>query len=411
MVLDDLKAANDRLFEWGPEACADGDSIKALLVEQARLGAYVAGALAAFDASGRWSESGARSTSAWLKATAGLSGKDASTQTRRGRSLRHLPRTASAWAKGEITGAHVDLMISLSSPVTEAALARDEEVLVEAARTLTHAQFVQATGYWSQRADPDGSDKSAEERRNRRDAYLVQSVDGMWFGKLTFDPISGSIVGNELHRLEQLLFEAEWSEVRARLGREPRLADLTRTPGQRRADAMVVMASRSATMPQGGQKPRPLFTVLTQYETMHDTLSELENGTVVPPSSLLPWLVHADIERAECRGDGTIAMGHRSTTVTLRVQDFEEAVSRPATRPECPETDRFFTRATRRAIEVRDRRCTHPGCDRQASRCQIDHIQPYSEGGRTTQQNGRVLCGPHNRMRVHNDKRPPPKRE
>ena len=61
---------------------------------------------------------------------------------------------------------------------------------------------------------------------------------------------------------------------------------------------------------------------------------------------------------------------------------------------------RFFTGALRRAIEVRDRQCTHPsGCDVPAEECEIDHIQPYSRGGLTTQANGRCRCSVHNRQR------------
>ncbi|MDA8148855.1 MAG: HNH endonuclease signature motif containing protein, partial [Actinomycetota bacterium] len=52
-----------------------------------------------------------------------------------------------------------------------------------------------------------------------------------------------------------------------------------------------------------------------------------------------------------------------------------------------------------RAIEVRDRTCSHPTCEVPAERCQVDHILPWSAGGATTQENGRLLCGFHNRLR------------
>jgi HNH endonuclease len=99
---------------------------------------------------------------------------------------------------------------------------------------------------------------------------------------------------------------------------------------------------------------------------------------VVTPGSLLPWLEEADIERA---------------------------VFTPSRRIECSETSRLFTGATRRAIELRDRECQHPYCDVPAERCQADHIIEYSKGGLTTQENGRLLCGHHNRQ---GDQRPPP---
>jgi 5-methylcytosine-specific restriction endonuclease McrA len=35
----------------------------------------------------------------------------------------------------------------------------------------------------------------------------------------------------------------------------------------------------------------------------------------------------------------------------------------------------------------------------------MDHVVPHSQGGLTTQENGQVLCGYHNRLRYE---RPPP---
>jgi hypothetical protein len=78
---------------------------------------------------------------------------------------------------------------------------------------------------------------------------------------------------------------------------------------------------------------------------------------------------------------------------------FERIVFAPGKRVECSVTARFFTGATRRAIEIRDQHCTHPFCEVPAARCQIDHIIPYAQGGETTQGNGQLQCGFHNRQR------------
>jgi 5-methylcytosine-specific restriction endonuclease McrA len=60
---------------------------------------------------------------------------------------------------------------------------------------------------------------------------------------------------------------------------------------------------------------------------------------------------------------------------------------------------RRFTGALRRAIEVRDRHCAHPsGCEVPAHLCDVDHIVPWSQGGATSQENGRLLCSTHNRL-------------
>ena len=72
----------------------------------------------------------------------------------------------------------------------------------------------------------------------------------MWLGQMTLDPISGSIVANELNRLEHDLFEADCAEAKERLGRTARIDELARTSGQRRADALVEMAHAQPQRPR-----------------------------------------------------------------------------------------------------------------------------------------------------------------
>ena len=331
-----------------------------------------------FEASGDWAPDGAATATGWLTERCRVARKQARTFVKRGRELRCLPEFARAWSRGDITSAHVDTMAGARNEVTEAALVRDEKVLCDQAATLAYAQFAKAVGYWKQFADPNGTEDEDEERKGRRDVYLEQSFGGLWLGQMTLDPVSGAIVSEELTRLEHELFEADWSEAKERLGKEPGLTDLARTSRQRRADALVEMASRSKAMPKEARRPAPLFSVLVDYPTLSGRVCELAQGTVLAPGALLPWLDEAIIERA---------------------------VFGPKNRVEVSETARLFTGATRRAIELRDRECTHPYCDRPASACQGDHIVPYVDDGPTTQENGRILCGFHNRLR---NQRPPP---
>ena len=55
---------------------------------------------------------------------------------------------------------------------------------------------------------------------------------------------------------------------------------------------------------------------------------------------------------------------------------------------------------------MRDRECFHPTCEVPAQDCEIDHVQPWAAGGLTTEGNGRVACGFHNRER-HRPRLPP----
>jgi hypothetical protein len=370
--IEDLSEVIDQLVSSEAASHGDGESLVELLGQLNRLEAFVTNAASSFESSGEWERDGAKNATTWLSVKCRMRKSDARRIFRRGRDLRHLRGFSQGWSSGEITGSHIDAIAGLRRPDTEEALERDEEMLLEHAKKLRFDSFVSALNYWEQLADPDGTEESEEDRRNRRNVYLESSFTGMWLGKITLDPISGEIVSKELNRLEQVLFEIDWAEASERLGREPVVSELMRTPAQRRADALVEMAIRSQIAPSAGRRPEPLFTVLVGYETLHGRICELSNGQVVSPGSLVSWLDGAYIERV---------------------------VFGPDRRVEVSATARLFTGATRRAIEVRDLECTHPYCDLPASRCQVDHIIPVAVGGRTTQENGRLLCGFHNRLR------------
>ena len=93
---------------------------------------------------------------------------------------------------------------------------------------------------------------------------------------------------------------------------------------------------------------------------------------MVAPGLLLKWLDRAYLERVVFEGpDRVMSIGERR---------------------------RLFTGALRRAVALRDRECFNEFCEEPAEDCEIDHVQPWSEGGPTTQENGRAACGYHNRL-------------
>ena len=179
----------------------------------------------------------------------------------------------------------LDLLATVRTPATAEVFARDEQLLVDQAATLRFSAFTKAVKYWHQLADPDGTDRDAESQREGRGLHWSQSIGGMWFGKVTGDPIGGTIVHDEVARLEQQLYHQEQRE-----------GAITRTGAQRRFDALVEMATRSRTAPAQGKRPAPLFTVLVGYETFHGRICELTNGTVIAPGALVRWLDEAYVE-------------------------------------------------------------------------------------------------------------------
>jgi hypothetical protein len=61
---------------------------------------------------------------------------------------------------------------------------------------------------------------------------------------------------------------------------------------------------------------------------------------------------------------------------------------------------RFHTETQRIALALTQQHCTAEGCDTPPALCHAHHDQPWSAGGGTSVQNGRLLCGHHHR-RIH----------
>jgi hypothetical protein len=372
MELENFEEAFEALIASGAENYGDGESMEKLHHLEARFASFMTEASAAFEAGEQWAADGAKTAASWLSSRCRVPRAAALRRVRLGRSLGHLPLVAGAWREGAIGEDAAQAMAAARRHRTEASMARDEEMLVAQAKDLGFEDFSRVLAYWTQLADPEGAEASDMERQASRHVFLEPSIAGMYLGQMTLDPINGAIVAGELNRLEHDLFEADCAAAKERLGRPPRIDELARTSGQRRADALVEMATRSRTAPAEGIRPAPLFSVLVGYETIRGRICELENGTVLHPSVLEPWMDSAYFERA------LFSLGNR-IDVSVR--------------------SRFFTGGTRRAIELRDRICTHPHCYEPAESCQVDHMQTYATGGLTTQDNGRLLCGFHNRLR------------
>ena len=178
------------------------------------------------------------------------------------------------------------------------------------------------------------------------------------------DPLGGATFLTELERLMRQLDLADQT------------AGVTRTAAQRRAAALVEMATRSACTPQGSRRPAPLFTVVLGDDSFAH-LCELATGTIIAPGHLVPYMDTAMLE--------TVLFGDPLTAVGVSPQ-------------------RTFKGRLRRAIEVRQRHCEHPsGCDEPVPRCDVDHITPHAHGGITSQFNGRLECRPHNRDHTLHD--------
>ena len=376
MVSDQLAELNRSIDSLQNADLKDPEILAAIYRSKNRMDALVATASAAFEASGRWQESRAKSAAAWISTNTRQPIGLARAMVRQGKKLKSMTYVAQAYAEGEIGAEHVGLFCRVHHRSTAQAFAIDEKKLLESATHLRFTRFKRELGYWYAEVDPDRAERDFKAESERRSFHYSKVLD-MFYGDLRLDPIGGEILQNALRSIEEELFEADWAEARARVGENATANDLARSHSQRLADALVELATRAMAMPEGARRPEPLFTVLVGYETFSGPICELLGGAIIPPSAVVKWIDSAWIDRIV----------------------FEP----PSRVIDVGETRRIFTGATRRAIQIRDRQCYHDTCEEPMERCQVDHIIPWSAGGPTTIENGRLACGFHNRDRHRRD--------
>ena len=346
------------------------DLVRRLSVVSTRLEAQTVRVVHWWDATLTWADNGSKAPAARYARETHLPKPEANRLVRRGRALQSMPNTAEAYMAGEITGAHVDLIATCDREWANTTFAESEPLLVNNCKTAWFDNAVKATRYWQMYADRDADNpdpgKSTKDRDgNRLSASLL--LDGKVFIDGVLDVVGGEIFIAELDRLTE--------QVRLHDIRD----GVERTPTQRRADALVEMATRSATTLADGQRPKPLFTV-TMGVGHFEWMCQTGAGTIIEPELVLPYLSQAEIERI---------------------------VFDPPNRKVEASYKTMFTGAMRKVIGLRDQHCQHPsGCDEAAERCDVDHIEPRSCGGVTCICNGQLLCKYHNRIvKAEHDRR------
>jgi hypothetical protein len=381
----ELGTAVDRLQSLAPSSLADGELTQLLLdVDDAlaRLTAAHARLAAAVETRRTWEADGSKSCSAWLARQRQGSQASTGAALRLGRALNVMPGTDAALADGHIAVEHARELASCQRFAPDE-FADDEKTLLRHAQELSWRSFLIVCAHWRNAVDPDGAERAADKLHDRRHLLVHRRPDGsLSVQSGLLDPIGAEAFLNELERIDQELFEHDWSRAKAEHGDDTTVAKLGRTAAQRRADALVEMAHRARTAPADGLRPEPLVSVYVDYETATGRLCELASGVPITPGQLLPVFAVADVER--------VVFGPSNREIELGTRA------------------RFFTGGLRRAIQLRDRRCQWPGCNAPARRCQVDHEDAYEDGGLTVQDNGRCLCPYHHRLRSKGQEPPPP---
>jgi hypothetical protein len=197
------------------------------------------------------------------------------------------------------------------------------------------------------------------------------------------------VAGEDRVRLTGWLDRESASQVRAALDplSAPRSAgredagpgpDL-RSPGQRRADALVEVcriAMACGELPDnGGDRPQVVVTVNLDTLRAQVGAATLDDGSPLSATAARRLACDAAILPAVLGSAGQVL--------------------------DVGQQRRLFTGPLRRALILRDRGCAFPGCDRPPRWCDGHHMISWADGGPTSLNNAVLLCGHHHRLIHH----------
>ncbi|MEU4248843.1 DUF222 domain-containing protein [Amycolatopsis sp. NPDC026612] len=333
---------------------------KRLRIEYARHLELVAEA----DRRGLGPSNGCRDTAAFLVGSTRVSWQDA--RARVAIATSDLSLVRAALAAGEITAGHAAEIIAVLDQAPEALeaqqFAADEATLVALARQAIPSTVRKAgqrlLAYWDlDRQEPNGRDE--ELRRPKREFRYCWTREG----RLRF---SGEFDSETGHLAEDLFVPLAKPEPKDEDG-DPD----SRTTAERQGDAVAAifeLAARSEDLPvRAGE--RAVATVTVQLEDLRREAGSvlLDNGDTMTTSQLRRLLCDAKIYPAVLGGEG-------------QVLDLGRAA-------------RTATPAQRRALAIRDRGCTRPGCDRGPKWTTPHHIIFWAtQGGETNVNDLALVC-------------------
>src|SRR5207245_1454713 len=275
-----------------------------------------------FEKAGEYVADGALGIVPWLRANAKPSGVAAAERVGIARQLEHLTETQKAFARGEVGYQHVAVLARTAEHVGTAAVATAEASLLKAAETMDPGLFTAVAKNFEHRVDAVAALAEANRAYERRYLHLSEPSDGLVRMDGLLDAEGGAILRTALN-------------AGIMLGN-----DDDRTPGQRRADALVDLCRRKAGGPATGAGPRPHLVIRASLDTLLGTdgapAGELEVGGSVPGETVRRLACDAALTRITGRGE------------------LEAEISRAS---------RSIPPSTRRALEARDRTCVAGRCD------------------------------------------------
>ena len=302
------------------------------------------------------------SAASWLAHRQGLSRRSAEAAVRRARALDAMPSVARAFGEGDVSESAVHVLARAQDAAPEA-FVRSEDALVEAASTMAYGELRRACETWRIAADPERSLEGEDRRHELRRLDIRPDDDGM-------TRVEGELDAEDGQALITAIRAQMDAETRSAIGPD------TRTPAQRRADALGEICRRwlaSRDRPTvGGERPHVVVTIDLEALVAGSGRSDLEDTGAITAESARRLACDAEVTRVITRGASQpLELGRRTKVV-------------PA--------------GLRRAVAVRDRGCRFPGCGRPPGWCDAHHAVHWADGGETSLSNLVLLCRPHHRV-------------
>ena len=275
------------------------------------------------------------------------------------------PLTAEAAAAGELSDANMDAIIEMLGQIPAGYHDSAEAHLLEMARQGDAAQVRTAGQRIMAHLSPDGPEPEDKPLRDpERGCRLHKKRNGDWHLEADVDSMSGEFMDSVIDALSKRRTGDDGPD--------------TRSPAQRRGDALVdvfSMAMNSPELPtQAGERVH--VTVTLPFETLR---AQMGKATLNLEAQISAW------EARFWACDSTVI------PCCLRADGEVLDVGR---------AKRLITPGQRRALYLRDRGCAFPGCTRPPRNCQGHHIIHWDDGGPTNLANLVLLCEHHHRV-VH----------
>ena len=318
---------------------------------------------------------GGGSTVSWLRRACGMTVKAAAYRVHLARTLGELPATLDSARAGRASFGNVSMIAHLAEDVGVTQVRPFERTLVDAAETFEPGAMRVLTQATRLRLDPDGALADDNRAHERRWFECEQTYGGVFVLRGELDAEGGALVKTAIDALSHGMSRGE-----------------TRLGSQRRADALVDLAATQLRCGDHrevhGQRPHLTVTVSADTLRSGGAGAPAELGGVGP--------IHPETARR-------IACDAVRTVVTV-APPAEASASIIGSTPALPLSVGRATRTIpphlRTALNLRDRGCRFPGCDRPPAWTEGHHILHWPDGGRTELENLVALCRVHHRA-VH----------